>query len=376
MDKKLVIVICTVFALIVIIGGFLITGNAFRDRDFGRFFNDNSDENVTEETTEILDESNNTIETNETISENETEVSNSPSGFEAYSQGMYDFTLSGSERSYLVYVPSNYNPNSETAIVFNFHGGGGSAEGHEAITEMSKVAESEGFLLVYSRGTRPDGNYKDNTVMFWNVDSGPNGDLHPKYYRTSYVDDVAFFENMLDEIESNFNVNSEKVFVTGFSNGGIFANFLACESDRVNGFASVAGVFWSYPDNCNPSTPKSMIYFHGTADTCSPYNGGKSQCTFSGSEARTFISAQETVDIWRDKNNCQGTGKTTYNKRNAKCVTYDKCDANTEVVFCTLTNGGHTWPGGNSYYIPGVKVGRVNRDISANNAMWDLFERQ
>jgi polyhydroxybutyrate depolymerase len=45
------------------------------------------------------------------------------------------------------------------------------------------------------------------------------------------------------------------------------------------------------------------------------------------------------------------------------------------VTFCTIAGGGHTWPGGKPYKIPGLEIGKVSYDISANEAIWEFFKK-
>lgn len=44
-----------------------------------------------------------------------------------------------------------------------------------------------------------------------------------------------------------------------------------------------------------------------------------------------------------------------------------------DVVFYTLSGGGHTWPGGKK--MPPFLVGFTPSDISATRLMWDFFQQ-
>ena len=55
----------------------------------------------------------------------------------------------GSNRQFYLYVPASYNQNNATPIMFNFHGGGGTASTHLNYTsDMRNLAESENFILL------------------------------------------------------------------------------------------------------------------------------------------------------------------------------------------------------------------------------------
>jgi polyhydroxybutyrate depolymerase len=52
-------------------------------------------------------------------------------------------------------------------------------------------------------------------------------------------------------------------------------------------------------------------------------------------------------------------------------VTLDGCKGGADVNLCTVTGGGHTWPGGE----PVPALGHTTTDIVATDAMWDFFLR-
>ncbi len=49
------------------------------------------------------------------------------------------------------------------------------------------------------------------------------------------------------------------------------------------------------------------------------------------------------------------------------------CKDGAEVVFCTIDDGGHTWPGGMD--MSALGFGKTTQDLIANDAMWDLFQK-
>ena len=153
---------------------------------------------------------------------------------------------------------------------------------------------------------------------------------------------------------------------------------LACEmTDRIAAIAPIAG--HDDYDNCNPSRPISVIHFHGTDDKLALYNGG--QCgkykIFKGNGWKCS-SVLDYVSTWKSIDKCLSKGSITYQKNDAICETYGPCDENTEVTLCTITGGGHTWPGGqliNTQKKWTDIVGIVSQDISANDEMWKFFEK-
>jgi polyhydroxybutyrate depolymerase len=281
------------------------------------------------------------------------------------------------QRYYLVYVPESYNDNIPTPVVLNFHGGGGSAEGHQITSGMNEKAASAGFIAVYPAGSRRDGEPFKLFNRFWNVEEGPNGAYYADSDPISRIDDIGYVDKLLDDLASKFNVDKERIYATDLSNGGILAHLIACRlTHRIAAIAPVAAPYWGYPEECAGAVGSvSVILFHGTSDVCAPYDGGISQCSSKEAIDRAFISAQETTDIWVNTNNCASSKIMTYQQGEVTCETYGACANNSKVALCTIEGGGHTWPGGKPYTLPGLNIGKTTFDIDANDAMWEFFEK-
>ncbi len=100
-------------------------------------------------------------------------------------------------------------------------------------------------------------------------------------------DDVAYTNGILDELEELLCVDTDRVFMTGKSNGGGFNGLAACHpqlSMRFAAFAPVAGSFYIEGErHCDPSTvgiPCSpgrkdvpVMEIHGGRDTTIFYDG-------------------------------------------------------------------------------------------------------
>ena len=301
---------------------------------------------------------------------------NSLENNQEYGPGDYTFLLeyNGLERKYLVHVPSSYNKENPIPLVLSFHGGGGSPEGHRSMTEMDDSSDKNNFIVIYPRGMRPDKNNNKVFGRFWNVGIGPGGELTSGI---KDIDDVGFVNALLDDVESKFSIDTQKIYSTGFSNGGMLSHLLACKlSNRIAAIASVSGPFWTFPEQCEPNRAIPVIYFHGTADICAPYNGGPSNCELGiAGNKRIFISTEETIDIWKEKNDCLLNIETIYQKGEVICKSYNQCPRDAEVILCTIEDGGHTWPSGKPNNPLGFEIGKVTLDINANEAIWDFFEK-
>jgi len=250
----------------------------------------------------------------------------------------------GMERRFIVHVPTAYDHRAPTPVVFAFHGYTNTPQQQEEWSMMSAKAEEAGFILVYAYGT--------GVPSSWN-----GGDC----CGAGVTDDVGFVSAMIDWLDGELCIDVDRVYATGFSNGGFLSHRLACElSDRIAAIGPVAGMLGI--DDCMPDRPMPVLQLHGTSDFIVP---------FDGSVGLGFRSAEETIAQWVEIDGCVGDPVVTYEQGDVTCESYQDCDAQVEVELCTVTGGGHTWPGGADIF----GAGPTTQDIDANDHIWEFFER-
>ena len=116
------------------------------------------------------------------------------------------------------------------------------------------------------------------------------------------------------------------------------------------------------------------MHFHGDADEFAPFAGGRGR----GPSGTDFRSVEQSIDAWVAANGCRKTPTTTHlpdreqDGTTVRQVRYDSGTDDAEVVLVVIAGGGHTWPGRE----PRLRVlGASTRDISANDMMWEFFQR-
>jgi polyhydroxybutyrate depolymerase len=276
------------------------------------------------------------------------------------------------KRFYHIHVPSSYRASKPAPVVLVFHGGGGDPGGIQYESGMDKTADREGFIVVYPAGS-PSKRILKNRLLLWN-DGRPRDD---GTYST--VDDVAFVDALLDDLAVLFNIDKSRIYACGFSNGAQFTYRLV--KRRSNRIAAISVVAGQRPpkDRYDPAPPRPipLMQFAGKQDKVGPYYGGQTP-EAAGLKA-VAKPVTETVKSWVDFNKCPARSAEDKKIGNAVMVRYGPCKDGSEVVFWTLEDGGHTWPGGN--VSPNVEMlglgsmGKVNRDINASDLMWKFFRK-
>ena len=280
--------------------------------------------------------------------------------------GTHSFTLQhgGLERAYMVHVPTSYNPASPMPVVLAFHGGGGSmklqAGDHYGLV---KKAESAGFIAVFPNGYS---RLRSGLLATWNAGNCCGG------ARDRQVDDVGFVRAVLAQVQARYNVDRQRIFATGMSNGGMLSHRLACEmADTLRAIAAVAGTDGTL--TCKPVRPISVLQIHALDDTHVLFKGGAGEDAFrDSSKVAEFVSVPETMSRWASRNQCQAPAQRVFSTRGAYCEAYAGCAAGVEVRLCVTETGGHSWPGGTA-----VRRAKAppSDAISANDVMWEFFQR-
>lgn len=271
--------------------------------------------------------------------------------------------VGGLTRTYLLHVPRTYDKAGPAALVFAFHGGTGRASTMSKITgDLDAVADRHGFIVVYPEGT--DKHWNDGR------ETQPDN-----------TDDVGFISELIDQLAKGYNVDRKRIYATGISNGGMFAQRLACDlSEKIAAIASVAATMpQNLPGRCAPKRPVAVLIMHGTADPLFPYAGGELKGAGKGGYGGKVLSAADAVKFWVTHNKTSASPTVTslpdidpQDGTSVKRMTYGNGQEGTEVVLYEIEGGGHTWPGGLQYF-PERLIGKVSRDISGNEVIWEFF---
>lgn len=277
--------------------------------------------------------------------------------------GITTFTLDGLERSYTVHVPPGLSPDARPPVLLALHGGGGSAAQFASSSDLDRVADERGFVVVYGQGT----SWGRATLPVWNA-----GDCCGQAVDAQQaVDDVAYAREVIRRVAADHAIDPTRVFVTGMSNGAMMAERLACEAaDVFAGAASVAGVL--QVPRCAPSRPVPLLLIHGTDDPAVPYRGG----TGSGLGRVEAMPTEQDLAGWAERNACAGPLVTEpvpalpdENGRTVDLLSYSGCAA--PVALYRINGGIHEWPGGR---IDGpLNGGEVTTAIHASDAVADFF---
>ena len=285
------------------------------------------------------------------------------------SSEMIEYTLlhEGYERLFYVHLPPPEQLERSMPLLFHLHGGGGTAKRTPALTfnRFNTLADREGFIVVYPQAIEKNWNdgRKSSLVKAWQEN----------------IDDVGFIVKIIEKMVSEYNINEDRIFTSGMSNGGFMSTRLLCDrADLFRGGAILtAQISEDYLPQCDPAVPTAVLVMNGTDDQLVPYDGG--EIMVLKRPRGKIISTDEFVKFWQEKNNCNQQLATVRlpdevdDGTHISIDEYKGCDDRGALILYTVHGGGHTWPGGKQYL--GERwIGKTSREINACDVIWNYFE--
>ncbi len=292
--------------------------------------------------------------------------------------GVYSLDIGhdGLARTYRLNIPATYNPAVPAPLVFMLHGGGQTANEIAAMhSALAHHANTNGMILVM-----PQSAHNERQTAWFNEDPIPG---------EPYVNDVSFILGLIDHLDASLNIDRTRVYSAGFSSGGIMTHYLGARTTNV--FAALAAVGASIASErrnsgvvtTNPPAagPMPVLIVNSTNDCQRTYYGGYN------SSSNYIPPAITAAYYWTNANLCAGAPlMTTNNVMTQNIFRFEACDSkpppgmlqpnqvtrmhwqtcapNAEVIFITLTDGGHLWPDASD-----------NVGFDANLAVIEFFKR-
>ena len=273
-------------------------------------------------------------------------------------------TVDGRERRYLVH---DFSVGQSTALVILLHGAGGSGDNMARQTGFDAVAAREDLIAVYPYGTN---GLFDNVLLSWNAGHCC------AYAMRENVDDVHFIAALIDHLIATRNVDPDRVYVTGLSNGGMMTHRLGRElPDKIAAMAPV--ISSNFGDEPLREFAMPTLIINGAADRIVRPEGGELGASLlfgavtgqtTADRASQPIASQR--DYWATVNGCKGFADTTTADYDLR--TYSGCRSGGAVQSYVVNNNGHAWPGGTA---PREEADQPVQTVNANELLWTFFKQ-
>lgn len=269
--------------------------------------------------------------------------------------------IDGIKREYFIYMPKNRSQTDEKIpLILMLHGRFGTAKLMMEGYNMNAIADREGFAIAY-----PDGFSRS-----WA--DGRGGTPADK----NNINDVKFIESVIQSVTARYPINSERIFITGHSNGGFMTQRMLIEKTNLfkAGLSVTAHISKTILQNSKPQKPISVAFISGTEDPLVPYEGGY---VVDGEEV---LGAEDSVRRWVEWNGCnpQAEVKKVNEKRDEtelEIYSYGNCKENVSVRLYKIIGAGHMWPG-IVQQIPFINLGRSTEELNTSEEVWIFFRSQ
>lgn len=268
------------------------------------------------------------------------------------------------QRHFLIHIPESSSKDEPRPLVVVLHGAFSTAQEMEKWSGWSQLADREKFIVIY-----PEGIGLLGFLQHWNA-----GHCCGKAVEDNW-DDVAFLEAAIDGVSTRYGVDKRRVYMVGFSNGGMMAyRFAAERPTRLAAVAAVAAAIGSRvaPDQPelllpSPERPVPVLIMHGTADRNVPFAGGKVG-------DREYLPVSAAVNFWTDANRCVG-GPVRKDSFGGMVTEESWTDARgrNEVRSYQILDWGHQWPGGT--FTKDLPEHHGLKEFDAAQIIWHFFQR-
>jgi poly(3-hydroxybutyrate) depolymerase len=213
--------------------------------------------------------------------------------------------VGGKARHTVMRIPAGIE---KPAVVFYIHGANGSGPNFKTETRADATADREKFIAVYPSAS------SNGAAGVWDDMRGTGN--------------FPFFFAILDTLDARYKIDRNRVYMTGFSQGGFISFAAGCfYSDK---FAAIAPVSGHSMTDCTLKRPVPTFL------------------TFGATEG--VPSFQADTDLWLKWNTCPSEFTTlapfpaSNSASRASLKTYGPCAQQSKVLMNTINGQGHQWP--------------------------------
>ncbi len=162
----------------------------------------------------------------------------------ASAQALMTWQVDGETREAIVYAPATSPSGARVPLVLSFHGYGDNMQNFQHTNVHRTWPEA---IVVYFQGLETRRGLRG-----WQVERG-GGDR-----------DLELVDMALESFRETYRVDNERVYATGYSNGGMFTYLLWAERPGV--FAAYAPVAARLGPSVRPTRPRPVFHVAGAAD--------------------------------------------------------------------------------------------------------------
>ena len=242
-------------------------------------------------------------------------------------------------RCWQTHVPEDLDPEVVVPLIIDMHGYASDSTVHRDLSSFNDIADEDGAIVVY-----PDG--VSGKRMEWEMEENRawNAGWCCAHSALDDIDDVGFIEKVVNLSLEMHNIDADRIYASGWSNGCAMAQRLAMESSHV--FAAVGCMaFYLITDHVDYYAPIPVMEVHGFLDQVVLYETTAISIPFN-EEMWTNPEAYDTGAIenmyeWGAHNGCSGPVETFELNALYSIQGFDNCESNASVRLMTIYAAQH-----------------------------------
>ena len=270
----------------------------------------------------------------------------------------HELTFQNLDRHYLVHTPRAYDSLQKSyPLIIVYHGIYSRAKAIAGFSDFNRVADQKDFIVCYPQGYNREWKITKKSEEVEKDDPNEKG----------------FLLKMMDELEANYRIDSEKIFHCGISNGAYMTMIMSNNyPEKFDGMAVVCGnmavPFEEYYSNIQAMP---VLFFGGTEDKLIRYDGGPYK------DVVNSLGFDKAVQFWCDKNQIEQLTDSLVIDNDLKDKTkvvryYNPENQNKPVELYKMVGAGHGWPG-RGRDLKTIYLGRVSNEIQTAEVIADFF---
>ena len=219
------------------------------------------------------------------------------------------------QRLVLIQVPTRLEENRRYPVVFAFHGNGGRPQGF--VGQLRRFVDQGRFIAILPEGLERS----------WNVQR-----------ETSQADDIEFVGMIMDALRAYRNIDIERAFAYGYSNGSALVNQLAGRTDFFRAYAmGASGLVEGLlpPEEIHLA---SFLSLHGTEDRTCPYDGGEGVLGYN------FLPVEDSAALWASRIGCSRFPISSRTDDGNRKLDWSPCTDGHRVIHYGFQGAGHGLP--------------------------------
>ncbi|KAK2761253.1 hypothetical protein FQN54_001775 [Arachnomyces sp. PD_36] len=284
----------------------------------------------------------------------------------AVASTVHTLTSSDRTRSYWVHEPDEFDESKTYPVVLAFHGSSHIGVGFDGAALELDIRLSLPII--------PTDYSADRFFVYPNGEGGAWAG--PTYGEVSVDEDLQFINDLLADLKSEYEgaIDSNRIYATGFSNGGGFVATLACDEEvggQFAAFAPVAGSFYTDVNgtegSCNPArSPLPILEIHGGVDDTVFYDGGEG-------EGGPLPAISDWLGYWQERNGCTSDSTSDSDGGNVHHTTWTCNGVEGALQHWKVDENGHNWPS-KTINLNMAVSGFGPQPIEANDIVTEFFD--